>query len=52
MQHYVAFHLGLGCLPNYPFRGLQYTKGYDSQTLQKIQNEAARLEKDLLGLYR
>ena len=28
MQHYAAFHLGLHCLPKYPFRGFQYTKGY------------------------
>ena len=28
MQHYTAFHLGLHCLPEYPFRGHQYTKGY------------------------
>ena len=27
MQHYAAFHLGLHCLPKYPFRGFQYTKG-------------------------
>ena len=28
MQHYAAFHLGLHCLPKYPFGGFQYTKGY------------------------
>ena len=28
MQHYAAFHLGLHCLPKYPFRGFQYTRGY------------------------
>ena len=22
MQHHVAFHLGLHCLPNYPFMGV------------------------------
>ena len=27
MQHYAAFHLGLHCLPKYPFRGFQNTKG-------------------------
>ena len=27
MQHYAALHLGLQCLPKYPFRGFQYTKG-------------------------
>ena len=27
MQHYAAFHLGLHCLPKYPFRDLQYIKG-------------------------
>ena len=27
MQHYAAFHLGLHCLPKYPSRGIQYTKG-------------------------
>ena len=27
MQHYAAFHLGLHCMPKYPFRGFQYTKG-------------------------
>ena len=29
MQQYAAFHLGLHCLPKYPFRpwGFQYTKG-------------------------
>ena len=27
MQHYAAFHLGLHCLPKYPFRGFQYAKG-------------------------
>ena len=28
MQHYGAFYLGLHCLPKYPFRGFQNTKGY------------------------
>ena len=27
MQHYAAFHLGLHCLPKYPFRGFKYTNG-------------------------
>ena len=27
MQHYAAFHLVLQCLPEYPFRGFQYTEG-------------------------
>ena len=27
MQCYAAFHLGLHCLPKYPFRGFQYMKG-------------------------
>ena len=27
MQLYAAFHLGLQCLPKFPFRGFQYTKG-------------------------
>ena len=27
MPHYVAFHLGLHGLSEYPFRGFQYTKG-------------------------
>ena len=27
MQHDAAFHLGLHCLPNYPFTGLHDTKG-------------------------
>ena len=27
-ENYAAFHLGLQCLPKYPFRGFQYTKGY------------------------
>ena len=27
MQHYAAFYLGLHCLPKYPFRGFQKTKG-------------------------
>ena len=27
MQHDAAFHLGLHCLPKYPFRGFQYTRG-------------------------
>ena len=26
MQHYAAFHLGLHCLPNYPFWDFSYTK--------------------------
>ena len=26
MQRKAAFHLGLHCLPKYPFRGFQYTK--------------------------
>ena len=26
MQHHTAFHLGLQCLPKYPFRGFWYTK--------------------------
>ena len=25
MQHNAAFHLGLHCLPKYPFRGFHYT---------------------------
>ena len=28
MQHNAAFHLGLPCLPKYPFRGFHSTKGY------------------------
>ena len=30
MRHFAAFHLGLHCLPMYPFRGFKYTctKGY------------------------
>ena len=24
MQHHAAFHMGLHCLPKYPFRGFQY----------------------------
>ena len=27
MPHYAAFHLGLQCLPKYPFRGFRYAKG-------------------------
>ena len=27
MQLYAAFHLGIPCLLNYPFRGFQNTKG-------------------------
>ena len=27
MKQYAAFHLGLHCLPKFPFRGFQYTKG-------------------------
>ena len=27
MQHYVAFHLGLQCLPNNIFRGIRVHKG-------------------------
>ena len=27
MQHYAAFHLGLHCLPKYPFKVFQQTKG-------------------------
>ena len=30
MQHLAAFHLGLQCLPKYPFRGFQYIKGQES----------------------
>ena len=26
MQQNAAFHLGLHCLPKYPFRGFQYTR--------------------------
>ena len=26
MPRFAAFHLGLHCLPKYPFRGFQYTK--------------------------
>ena len=26
-QHNAAFHLSPHCLPKYPFRGFQYTKG-------------------------
>ena len=28
MQHYAAFHLGLHCLPKYPFMRFQFTKGF------------------------
>ena len=28
MQHHAAFHLSLHCLPEYPFKGYQYTRGY------------------------
>ena len=27
MQYDAAFHLGLHCLPKYPFSGFQYIKG-------------------------
>ena len=27
MPHYAAFHMGLHCLPNYPFRGFRSRKG-------------------------
>ena len=27
MQRFAEFHLGLHCLPKYPFRGFQFTKG-------------------------
>ena len=27
MPHHAAFHLGLRCLPKYPFRGFRSTKG-------------------------
>ena len=27
MLHYAAFHLGLHCLPKYPFRGFWSSKG-------------------------
>ena len=27
MPHYAAFHLGLHCMPKYPFRGFLYTNG-------------------------
>ena len=27
MQHNAAFHLGLLCLPTYPFRAFEYKKG-------------------------
>ena len=30
MQHYAAFHLGLRCLPKYPFMGFPYAKGFDA----------------------
>ena len=26
--HYAAFHLGLHCLPKYPFRGFWFSNGY------------------------
>ena len=31
MQHYAAFHLSLHCLPKYPLRNFQYTKGYNTK---------------------
>ena len=34
MQHYAALHLGLHCLPKYPFRGFQNTKGKCMALLQ------------------
>ena len=27
MPHYAAFHLGIRCLPKYPFKGFLNTKG-------------------------
>ena len=29
MQHHAAFHLGLHCLPKYPFRGIQRVNKVD-----------------------
>ena len=35
MPHYVASHLGLHCLPKYPFRSHLYMKGYKFQPIAK-----------------
>ena len=45
MPHYAAFHLGLHCLPKYPFRGFWYTKG-----LTHLLMYQARLEVLIFGL--
>ena len=34
MQHHAAFHLGLPCLPKYPFRGFQCTKGEGTECFE------------------
>ena len=59
MQHYAAFHLGLHCLPKYPFRGFQYTKVSSIQrvnivsVLKKIWfdilNDSQKEESDILN---
>ena len=36
MLHYEAFHLGLHCLPKYPFRGFQSLKGSKQGTCNGI----------------
>ena len=35
MQHCAAFHQGLHCLPNHPFRGLQKKQRVNSQLVLK-----------------
>ena len=32
-EQYAVFHLGLHCLPNYPFRVFHYTTGYFINTM-------------------
>ena len=38
MPHYAAIHLGLHCLPKYPFRGFWYT--------QRVKNQKVPISRD------
>ena len=40
MPHYAAFHLGLHCLPKYPFKGFRSSKGKIGVNVACIEHRA------------
>ena len=47
MPQCAAFHLGLHCLPKYPFKGFQFSKG---QTIQENTSVSPYLRKTVLSI--